>query len=69
MIMGRDSCEIVPETPVMKEVKEIQQRIAREGIKFLKAEHLLLNEFVKEDGVWNDCEKMMSDTAFFTTEK
>ena len=68
MITGRDFCQIVPETPVMEEVKEIQQSIAHEGVKLCKTLRLLLNEFAKDDGIINDFIEMVDNTAHFTTE-
>ena len=67
MIMGRDSCQVVPETPVMEEVKEIQQRIAHESVKFCKTVYLFFNEFVKDGGIINDFTEMLDNTAPFTT--
>ena len=68
MIMGRDSCQNVPETPVMEEVRKIQQSIAQEGVKFCKTVYLFLNEFTKDDGVMSDLTEMLDNTAPFTTE-
>lgn len=55
MITGRDSSQIVPETTVMKQVREIQQCIAHEAVKFLKTYHVSFSEFMKEDGPVKDC--------------
>ncbi|KAL9974893.1 hypothetical protein ACROYT_G011993 [Oculina patagonica] len=49
MIMGRDSCQIVPETTVMKQVKEIQQRIAHETVKAVKTTNFLAEKFLSDD--------------------
>ncbi|KAL9974898.1 hypothetical protein ACROYT_G011998 [Oculina patagonica] len=55
--MGRDSCQIVPETTVMEQVKEIQQSIAHECVKLYKTYRLLLDAFLN-DRLFNDAMEM-----------
>ena len=50
MIVGRDSCQIVPETTVMEQVKEIQESIAHETVKLCKTLRLATVELVKDNG-------------------
>ncbi len=61
IILGRDSCQIVPATSVMKQVKEIQQRIAHETAKFCKSEILLVDDYFRDDVFFNDVIEMMAN--------
>ena len=55
MIMGRDSCQIVPDTTAMEQVKKIQQSIAHEAVKVCKTLYLLcVDLFNKDDGFCKD---------------
>ncbi len=55
MILGTDSCQIVPETTVMKQIKEIHQRIAHEIVKLFKLYYIFFEDIlIKDDRFFND---------------
>lgn len=64
MIKGRDPFQIVPETTAMQQVKEVQERIAHEGVKFCKAYHLFIDEFLEDNGIINDFTEMLDSITF-----
>ena len=63
MIVGKDSCQIVPKTTVMEQVKKIQKNMARETVKCCKIYRLLMDEIMKENGILYDFIEMMDSSA------